>query len=120
MSCPIEEGNGSSGSLATVGLCVMKMQMPWLGMDLHFLVPNQQFLSHNVIVSSKLSSSLERSMTETKLFIERPLEKLSRGLLALERKHCRLIQGLLSGHCTLRYLHVMGILGIAVYKKCGQ
>jgi hypothetical protein len=72
------------------------------------------------MVGSKLSSGLERSMTETKLFIEGPLEKLSRGLLALERKHCRLVKGLLSGHCTLRYLHVISTLGIAVCRKCGQ
>lgn len=42
-------------------------------------------------------------------FIERPLDKMSRDLLASDRKQRRLITGLLTGHCTLRrILHVVG------------
>jgi hypothetical protein len=38
---------------------------------------------------------------QLKLFIEMPLDKLSRDLLALDRKQCRLVTGLLTGHFTL-------------------
>jgi hypothetical protein len=39
-------------------------------------------------------------MRQLKLFTEVPLEKLHKGLLALDRKQCRQITGLLTGHYT--------------------
>jgi hypothetical protein len=37
-------------------------------------------------------------MRQSKLFIEESSEKLSRELLALDNKHCRLVTGILTGH----------------------
>jgi hypothetical protein len=47
---------------------------------------------------------------ELKLFIQGNLENMSRDILALDRKQWRLVIGLLTGHCTLRWhLHIMGL-----------
>jgi hypothetical protein len=55
---------------------------------------------------------------QSKLFIEDPLEKISKDLLASHRKQCRLVTGLLTAHCTLRWqLHVMGLLDNAICRK---
>jgi hypothetical protein len=60
-------------------------------------------------------------MRQSKLFTERPSEKLSRDLLPSDRKQCRLVTGLLTGHCTLReHLHVMCLLDNFTHRKCGQ
>lgn len=59
--------------------------------------------------------------TQPKLFIERPSSKLSWDITALERKQCRLVTGLLTGHCTFRrHLHIMSFLESATCRKCGQ
>jgi hypothetical protein len=62
-------------------------------------------------------------MRQLKLYIEGPLEELRiyRGLLALNRKQCRLVTGLLTGHCILRcHLCGMGLLGNGLCRKCEQ
>jgi hypothetical protein len=47
--------------------------------------------------------------------------ELCRDLLGLDRKRCRLVSRLLTGHCALRqHLHVMGILESVASGKCGQ
>jgi hypothetical protein len=44
-----------------------------------------------------------------------------RDLLAWDRKQCRLVTGLLAGHCTLRWhLHIMGLLDNTICRKYGQ
>jgi hypothetical protein len=49
-------------------------------------------------------------MRQSVLFIGRPSDELSRDLLALDKKQCRLITGVSTGHYTLRqYLHIMGL-----------
>jgi hypothetical protein len=54
-------------------------------------------------------------MRLSKLFIEGPWEKLSRNVLALDRKQRTLVTGLLPGHCKLiRQLNVMGFLNNAI------
>jgi hypothetical protein len=49
-------------------------------------------------------------MRQLKLFIGRPSDKLSGGIMAFARKQCRLVTGLLTGQCTLRWhLHIVGL-----------
>jgi hypothetical protein len=60
-------------------------------------------------------------MRQSKLFIGWPSDILFRGLSALDRKQCRLVIGLLTGHCTLRWHpHIMGLLESAKCRKCRQ
>jgi hypothetical protein len=40
---------------------------------------------------------------QLRIFTEGPLEILYRDLLALHWNHCRLVRGLFTGHCTLRW-----------------
>jgi hypothetical protein len=61
------------------------------------------------------------SMRQLKLFIGKPSNKLSRDLMAMDKKHCKLVTGLLTGHCTLRQcLHVMGFSESTNCRKCGR
>jgi hypothetical protein len=61
------------------------------------------------------------SMRQLKLLIEEPSENCVRDLLALDRKQCILVTGLLTDHHSLKCLvHVMGLLDNAVFRKCGQ
>jgi hypothetical protein len=54
-----------------------------------------------------------------KLFIEGHFEKISRHILALDRKEFRLVIGLPTGHCTLRWHpHIMGLSDNAKCRKC--
>jgi hypothetical protein len=39
-------------------------------------------------------------MRYSKLLIEEPSDKLPRDLLALDNKQCRLLTGILTGHCS--------------------
>lgn len=43
-----------------------------------------------------------RGMRQSEIFIERPYYKTSSDLMPCNRKKCRLVRGLLTGHCTLR------------------
>lgn len=60
---------------------------------------------------------------QLKLYVEGPSEELStsRGLLALNRKQCRLVTRLLTGHCILGcHLCGMGLLDNVVCRICEQ
>jgi hypothetical protein len=58
---------------------------------------------------------------QSKLFIEGPSEKLFRELMALDRKECRRITGLLNIHCALRWhLRTMGLSDNAIVMTCSQ
>jgi hypothetical protein len=60
-------------------------------------------------------------MRQFKFFIGRPSCKLSRDLMALDRKQHRLVTGFLTGHCTLRqHLHIMDLLESTRCKKYKQ
>jgi hypothetical protein len=48
-------------------------------------------------------------MRQSKLFIGRSTDKLSRDLMSLDGKQCRMVTGLLIGHCTLRGHHITGL-----------
>jgi hypothetical protein len=49
-------------------------------------------------------------MKQPKLLLGNPSDKLSRDLMALDRKQHRLVLGLLTGHCTLgQHLHIMAL-----------
>jgi hypothetical protein len=54
-------------------------------------------------------------------FIGRRSDKLPRDLMAMDRKHCGLVTGLLTDDCTLRWhLHIMDLWERAKCRKCGQ
>jgi hypothetical protein len=56
---------------------------------------------------------------ESKLFIERPSERLSRATLALNREQCTLVKGLVTGHYTLRWhLHFISLSDNTICRKC--
>jgi hypothetical protein len=58
---------------------------------------------------------------QSKPFIGRSSVKLSRDLLVLDRKQCRLVRGLLTWYYALRqHLHIMGFLKNTKCRKCGQ
>lgn len=60
-------------------------------------------------------------MTWLTLFTESTSHKLPRDLLALDRKQCMLVTGLLTGHCMPRQRqYIMGFSGNATCRKCGQ
>jgi hypothetical protein len=59
-------------------------------------------------------------MRQLKIFNEVLLEKLHKGLLALDRKQCRQVTGLTGCYTWRWHLHVMGLSDNAICRKCGQ
>jgi hypothetical protein len=58
-------------------------------------------------------------MKQPELFNEMPLSKLSRDLLASDRKGCRPETGVLTGHCTLkRHLYIVDLSDSNMRWKC--
>lgn len=58
---------------------------------------------------------------ELKLFIEGPSERLSRARLALNREDCKLVTGLVTGQCILRWhLHFISLSDNSICRKCEQ
>jgi hypothetical protein len=60
-------------------------------------------------------------MNQWKLFIEGPLMNCLKNLLISDRKQSRLVTGVLTSHCTLRWhLNIMSFLVSAICRKCGH
>jgi hypothetical protein len=55
------------------------------------------------------------------ILYSKSLDKLSKNLMALDRKQHRLVTGIVSGHCTImQHLHITDLLDSAKCGKCGQ
>jgi hypothetical protein len=60
-------------------------------------------------------------MRQSNLCTAGPSGKKSRDLLASDRKLCRPVTGLLTGHYTLKWhIYVTGLSSNVIYRKCGQ
>jgi hypothetical protein len=87
----------------------MRKQVPWVGRDreMRLSVPNKQFKSHHVLVSSRSCQEALRILGLRTVVRDSPSSS-SKGprknydLLVLDREECRLETGFLTGHCTLR------------------
>jgi hypothetical protein len=106
--CALSRSNKVTGPLVTVGFRVARKWMPWLGTDwvVYFSVPTQQFGYHLVLVWL----GLRRGVPDIELPYQvwgsqsSSLESLInclKYLMALDRKQCRLVTGLLIDCCTL-------------------